>query len=148
MNIRKASPNDLSSILALGKESPTAAQWSEHTYKALLDRDDPARIALVAELENQVAGFMIARIVADECELEDIVVDPANRRRGIGLELMRRLSSIAKERRVRRIFLEVREANAPARRFYEKCGFSIIGSRAAYYSSPPENAVLYALNLA
>ena len=146
--IRNAGPDDLSSILALGKNSPTAAQWSEHTYAAILACNDPSRIALVAEAENQVAGFLLARVAADECELEDIVVDREKRRRGIGRKLMRALISAVRRRQVRRILLEVRDSNAPARRFYEDCGFAAMGSRVAYYRDPQENAVVYTLDLA
>jgi ribosomal protein S18 acetylase RimI-like enzyme len=45
------------------------------------------------------------------------------------------------------VFLEVRESNHPARRFYEKAGFQQSGVRKAYYRDPPEDAILYRLEL-
>jgi ribosomal-protein-alanine acetyltransferase len=148
MKIRNASSNDLSGVLELGRHSPTAAQWSEHTYSGILGGNDGSRIALVAEVKGEIVGHIIARIVTDECELEDIVVSPSKRRRSIGSELIRNLISAALERGVRRLFLEVRESNSEARSFYEKRGFLEVGSRNAYYISPTENAVLYAIKLA
>ena len=38
--------------------------------------------------------------------------------------------------------LEVRESNAPARRFYEGAGFVIMGTRKNYYEKPVEDAIL------
>lgn len=147
MNIRNARIEDLRSIVELGRESPMAAQWSEHTYKQIFASNDNSRITLVAEKDRGVAGFLLARVVADECELEDIVVSPAARRCGVGSELIRSLLSAARARDVRRIFLEVRESNSAARDFYEKCGFAVIGHRPAYYHLPSESALLYALEL-
>ena len=46
------------------------------------------------------------------------------------------------------IWLEVRESNHPARRFYEKHSFLEAGRRRAYYRNPEEDAVLYRLDLA
>lgn len=147
MNIRGAGIDDLSAIVELGRESPTAAQWSEHTFKEILASTDKSRIALVAETDGSIVGFLLARCAADECELEDIVVLPSQRRQGIGDHLVRELASVARTRGALRVFLEVRESNRVARKFYENCGFTLIGNRRAYYNSPPENALLYVLDL-
>jgi ribosomal-protein-alanine N-acetyltransferase len=37
---------------------------------------------------------------------------------------------------VRSIFLEVEENNAPARRLYERIGFTVVGRRERYYKQP------------
>jgi ribosomal-protein-alanine N-acetyltransferase len=42
----------------------------------------------------------------------------------------------------RRATLEVRRSNEPARRLYERLGFSIAGVRRAYYSHPVEDALV------
>jgi ribosomal-protein-alanine N-acetyltransferase len=44
--------------------------------------------------------------------------------------------------RVERVFLEVRESNLAAVRFYETHGFARAGQRAGYYRDPDEVAVL------
>jgi ribosomal-protein-alanine N-acetyltransferase len=43
-----------------------------------------------------------------------------------------------------RIFLEVRESNLGARRFYEQRGFAVTGRRLRYYRQPDEDALLMA----
>jgi [ribosomal protein S18]-alanine N-acetyltransferase len=41
-----------------------------------------------------------------------------------------------------RVFLEVRESNANARRLYEQCGFAVIGKRRRYYQHPAEDGIV------
>jgi [ribosomal protein S18]-alanine N-acetyltransferase len=45
------------------------------------------------------------------------------------------------------VFLEVRQSNAAARRFYEKNGFQQSGRRKSYYANPSEDAILYRIDL-
>ena len=43
---------------------------------------------------------------------------------------------------VEKLFLEVRESNAPARALYEKLGFSYLNKRVKYYKDPIEDALV------
>jgi ribosomal-protein-alanine N-acetyltransferase len=95
-----------------------------------------------------VQGFVVARHVAPEWELENIVVAPAVRRRGLGQRLLDALLAAARETNSSSVFLEVRESNAAARCFYEKAGFVQTGRRKSYYTDPAEDAVLYRYDLA
>jgi [ribosomal protein S18]-alanine N-acetyltransferase len=148
LTICPAKADDVPQILRLEQSASRAAHWTETAYEAIFQSKAPPRIALVAtSLERALCGFIIARIVADECELENIVVDPGTIRQGIGSLLLQELSGIARTRGIHRIFLEVRESNSPARRLYEKWGFARDGERMAYYSDPVEKAILYALRL-
>ena len=147
-NIRAATSGDVPELIRLEQAAPSAAHWRKESYDAIGRDEAPRRIALVAERPNrQLCGFVVARIVADECELENIVVDEPETRRGIGSALVHELSQETRSRGVRRIVLEVRESNRPARGLYEKLGFTRDGERVAYYSDPSENAILYSLAL-
>ena len=105
------------------------------------------RVSFVAQQGGVLQGFLVAQIIGEECELENIVVAEASRRRGLGSQLIRALIKTGRDQNVNRIFLEVRESNAAARALYENCGFVGEGRRTAYYSDPAENAVLYTLAL-
>ena len=89
----------------------------------------------------------MARHLAPEWELENIVVAPAARRTGLGKRLLNALLSQARETNSAAVFLEVRESNTAARSLYEKTGFQLTGRRKAYYTNPQEDAVLYRLTL-
>ena len=71
-------------MAALERQSPTAAHWAESFYCGLFEEGAAERISLVAEDEAKLAGFLIARVTGDECELENLVVVEGSQRRGLG----------------------------------------------------------------
>jgi len=137
--------DDIASLIAMERECSTAAHWTEQEYQNLfVVRDEPAgRLVLVATGASMILGFLVARGLPPEWELENIVVASSVRRRGIGKQLMEALLEQARQRSGRAMFLEVRESNIAARHLYEKLGFAETGRRIAYYNSPSEDAVLY-----
>ena len=145
--IRQATMKDVPSMIALSRQAPSAASWRESSYRDLFNPTSPARIALVTENEGRMAGFIVARLNGEDCELENVVVERAARRKGIGSELVESLLREARNRGAARIFLEVRKSNSAARALYQKCGFEINGGRKSYYRDPSEDAVLFTLKL-
>lgn len=126
---------------------PTLVHWSEESYQAVFRPGAADRILWVVEDDGQLEAFLIARFSAIECELENLVVAAARRRRGFGSQLLESLIASARERNVERILLEVRESNLAARELYGKFGFFPNGKRKAYYNRPQEDAILFALSL-
>ena len=127
-------------MMALADGSESAAHWSARGYEALFAPEAPKRVALVA-CEGAVAGFVIARCGEGEWEIENVVVDPKLRRKGIGDRLIQEVLRQAREGGVE-IFLEVRESNVAARGLYKKWGFKEAGRRPKYYRDPEEDAVV------
>lgn len=146
--IRPATAADISSMLSLEESAPYAAHWHATTYEQMFHSVAAARIVLVAENDTgALCGFCIARIGADECELENVVVTEAQRRTRIGNMLLHTLIALVREKNARHLLLEVRESNRAARGLYESCGFELSGRRRNYYSAPPEDALIYTLPL-
>jgi ribosomal-protein-alanine N-acetyltransferase len=146
--IRPAIPADIPAVIALAQEATAAAQWSQAEYERIFLRDGTSgRLALVVEEEKGIAGFLIARAIDLEWEIENIVVAGAARRRGLGTGLVGELLRLARLRGAKAMFLEVRESNRAARALYEKSGFTVAGDRKGYYKNPDENAVVYRLDL-
>ena len=96
----------------------------------------------IADIEQQVAGFLVARLVASDVEILNIAVDPERRCSQIGTALLRELLAWPPAAEAENIFLEVRESNRPAIRFYEERGFQQAGRRTNYYRDPVEDALL------
>lgn len=140
--IRSAALEDVSAIQAIEKESATAAHWTREQYRSCFAH----RSFLVAEEDGSISGFLCARLVATEWEIENIAVVEAARRRGIARELVEELMRRANSQDATAIWLEVRESNQPARQLYEKHGFKETGKRRAYYRNPEEDAVLYSFH--
>lgn len=148
IRIRPAGEYDIPAMLGIEKSQASAAHWTEAAYVSMFAPDTLARIILVAEdTEHRIAGFVIGRVAAGECELENIAVLPAQSRQGIGSALLRAFIHTARLQGARGISLEVRESNTAARLLYEKCDFRMAGGRQRYYSNPVEDAVLYSLKL-
>jgi ribosomal-protein-alanine acetyltransferase len=148
VNIRLADRSDIPRLLVLDQSSPTAAHWTTQQYEAALrSHDAPERLVLVAEAGDQVIAFLVARHVAVEWELENIVVDAVARRTGLGRGLLDSLVLRARETKSEAVFLEVRASNLSAKTLYESAGFVQTAIRKTYYTSPAEDAVLYRLEL-
>jgi ribosomal protein S18 acetylase RimI-like enzyme len=153
--VRRANADDVSQIIDLERESATAAHWSRQQYEGMFATSgpqSPERVILVAEdktadAESEIFGFLVARRVDAEWELENIVVANSMRRRRTGTLLLTELITQARAAGGCAIFLEVRESNQSARVFYRKMAFEEGGVRSGYYASPAENAVLYRLRL-
>jgi ribosomal-protein-alanine acetyltransferase len=130
----------------LEQQADTGAHWSAEQYDAFFSPDAQARVALIAADDSDDAptqGFLVARCLPDEWEIENVIVEAGCRRRGVGSSLVRELLAEARAAGVASVILEVLESNRPARRLYESIGFRLEGRRKNYYQHPAEDALLY-----
>ena len=138
--IRRYRTEDAEAVRRILEESPQTANWSTKSLDETSRLD--GALALVCEKRGEVNGFIIARQIADEAEVLNIAVQHDRRRRGEGGALLVAALSALKAAGVLRVYLEVRESNAVATRFYEKHGFRKTGERNGYYRNPDEAAIL------
>lgn len=143
--IRAAVIGDLPGMMALERQAATAAHWSATQYQDLFHNS--GRVALVMQ-EAGLEGFVIARVVDQEWEIENMVIAAPARRRGLGTRLLGELLDLARAQNAAALFLEVRESNQAARALYEKSAFVESGRRRGYYRDPQEDAILYRLAFA
>ena len=143
--IRSAALNDVPAILAIERQAPGAAHWTSEQYNKLLGSGVVLVAEQAAEQEGKLCGFVCAQRVANEWDIENVVMAAAFLRRGIANELLLELIQRAQNEAASAILLEVRESNRLARQLYEKRGFSEVGRRRAYYRDPVEDSILYAL---
>ena len=143
MKIRDAIPADVDALLALQKEAPTASQWSHEQYRQAITNREPVRLFLIVEQESEVRGFLVAREIAGEWEIENVIVASEVRRQGYGAQLLAEFFNRARIARAQAIALEVRESNSAARHLYEAYGFKEVSRRKLYYQAPTEDAILY-----
>ncbi len=132
--------------MELERACPAAAHWTEYQYRQLFERVSRSRLVLVAEEvrdDSSIYGFLVARSIDPEWELENIAVAAGARRKGLAKRLLDALLARAQETNSQSVFLEVRESNAAARTLYERGGFQQAGLRKSYYTNPLEDAVVY-----
>ena len=149
MHIRNAREDDLDAIIEIQSRAPEVARWTAADYANLAA--DPLGLLLVAEPDSTsspaLAGFAAFHHLLDEAELRNIAVDPAQRRRGVGRELLAAGQRRLLELGVKQIFLEVRPSNLAALRLYYSAGFGIYSRRRDYYSDPLEDGLVLSLAL-
>jgi len=143
--IRSATLDDIGALMAIEKDALTAAHWSLEQYQSACSDFGPKRIVLVIEESSAVQGFLVARAVGQEWEIENLAVARPARGRGRGAALLGYFLNLVRGQAAVSVFLEVRESNRSARGLFERSGFIESGRRARYYRNPEEDAVNYAL---
>lgn len=103
---------------------------------------DAETMALVATVNGDIIGFAIMKFGDMDAHLHLLATLPQHRRAGVATGLLRWLESSCRTAGIRRIRLEVRVGNLPARRFYERLGYRILGQIPDYYDSS-ETALVF-----
>lgn len=113
---------------------------SAYTLKQIDDistMPDMYKIISVKDENGITAGYVIIFNNSDSLEIMKIGVNPQYREKGFGTILINEIKKSRME-----IFLEVRENNMTARKFYEKNGFKEAGKRKNYYRDTNEAAII------
>lgn len=138
--IRAMRQEDAAAVTKILREAPEAASWPEESFVESLSWT--GAVALIAENDGRVTGFIIGRQAADEAEILNLAVSPARRGKGEGGALLKAAMEEFRARQVSYVFLEVRESNETGIAFYAKHGFSERDIRLNYYRGPDEAAVV------
>lgn len=130
-SIREATNNDVPSLVALAK-APFAADWRADIFQQSLQSNGICFL-IESALEQQALGFVTADDMFDAVEITNIAVHSSKQGQGLGRQLLQAVKQYAKQQDIGKIWLEVREDNVGARRFYERQGFKEVGRRENYY---------------
>ncbi len=114
--------------------------WSENSL--IEEIDNPDAYFIVDTEGDNLVGYAGMHTPCGDCYVDNIAVFERFRGKGYGKKLTNALIDEARKLGDF-ISLEVRESNAPARSLYEKLGFSAVGKRKNFYTSPREDAVIY-----
>ena len=117
-----------------------ANPWSEANFRYLLADRDALCLGLLHK--GELIGYALGYFADRDFYLANLAVDPACRNRGRAGQLLGRILRLAAEQGASRCALEVRSANRAAQALYCKAGFRTVGRQSAYYSDPPDDAVL------
>lgn len=136
LQVRYATRADLAAALELlvGGRSWDDAQVVA-TEALLTDRlNDPDKPLLVAALAGQVRGLVLPAfhqaLRGWYATLDDLVVDSAFRRSGVGTALVNAAAELARARGCTRVQVAFSEVEAGAREFLVACGFGSAGTLA------------------
>lgn len=140
MFIRKMTPDDIPVVVALDQIS-FSLPWPERSFRFEVT-DNPASRCWVAEVDQRVAGMLVAWLLVDEIHIATIATHPDFRRQGIARRLLSHTLSRAMDEGALSSFLEVRESNLVAQEMYRRFGYEAIGRRKRYYKDNDEDAIL------
>lgn len=145
--------HDLLEVVEI-EEHSRLSRWGWTAYYAEL-QGSSRELMLVARVARPleqvktdgIAGYIVARMAANDLHINNVAVRVEYRGRGIGSTLLTRILAEGKRQGATAAFLEVRAGNALAQALYEKCGFRRVGQRRNYYSAPVEDALIMSAQL-
>ena len=153
ISISRMTEHDLLEVVEI-EESSGLSRWGWAAYYAELQGANShlMLVARIIEAERRphrfgIAGYIVARIGADELHINNVAVRETYRRQGIGQALLERILAEGKRSNILTAFLELRAGNASALALYEDCGFRVTARRSKYYTDPVEDALVMIVQL-
>ncbi len=139
IRIRPLELQDVEALARIEQES-FSMPWSAQDFADLLTREYCTYY--VAEDAGEPVACVGYTNLCGEANIDNVVVAPSHRRRGIAGELLQKLIRDAESAGVEAFTLEVRVSNASAIHLYEKLGFVAEGVRPRFYERPTEDALI------
>ncbi len=130
---------DMPSVLEIENNS-FEFPWSHLEFVRFLRT--PGNIGMVAEIDDEVVGYMVYELRRREIELLSFAVHPKYRQNGIGRTLIERLIYKLDFAHRERIIAEVREKNLQAQLFLRGMGFLCTQVLRDHYEDSTEDAYL------
>ena len=145
VHIERMSFQDLNEVMAIERDS-FSSPWSREGFRQEVTNRERS-LSLVARIGDNVVGYGVAWIVADEIYIGNLAVHRLHRRKGVGELLLRSLLEEGLAKGCDLATLEVRRTNWPALELYAKFGFFSVAFRKGYYRDTGEDAVVMVKNL-
>lgn len=126
---RRMTESDLDAVMAI-EDVVYTHPWTRGNFADSMAAQSQC---VVLEWHGVMCGYAVLTTGADEAHLLNLSIAAAWQRRGLGRELLEYVIGLARELKVRKIFLEVRTSNTAARALYAHSRFREIGVRSGYY---------------
>ena len=111
---------------------------------------DPAAVTLARFEGEALVTFVLLNTVLGDADILTLATHPERRNEGLARDLLTAVIETLTARGVHRLTLDVAEDNLPARRLYERLGFTLDGRRKGYYAAgrvQPVDALLMSCSL-
>ncbi len=122
------------------------APWTKEMFRQEIE-DNYLAQPLVALLDGEVIGYVIAWFLREKVHLLNMAITPAHQRKGYGGRLLTHLIQQARSAQRELVTLEVRVDNTVARTLYQSHGFKEVALQPNYYPETGEDAVVMVLYL-
>jgi ribosomal protein S18 acetylase RimI-like enzyme len=142
--VREATTDDVAAIAEFFQEAwrqagPEAPGFAGATKEVIAEIAAPEAIAarlggpqrrmFIAWVDDRVVGFAATRhLMGEAIELAGVIVLRSLIGGGVGSALFRAAADSARENEYRKMTVSTETGNKRALRFYERCGFTIVGT--------------------
>jgi ribosomal-protein-alanine N-acetyltransferase len=138
IQVRRLTFADLPQVVSIERRAFTTP-WSLAMF--VLELSKPSGICLAAEVDDDLAGYLVCSRYDLVWHVMNVSVDPDRRRRGIATAMLAALFDRVNDREAQ-FTLEVRRSNGGAFALYERLGFKAAGVRRRYYADNGEDAIV------
>ena len=129
ISIKEISENDIDLCYQL--DSNTISLWNKKQWTNEFKKEGTKVLGLL--VSNLIVGICVFQVVLDEAQIHYFVVNQKFRKKGFGSQLMAYLINSCLELNLKKLFLEVSQANITAQKFYNHFNFYTVGIRRNYY---------------
>lgn len=144
IKIEKLKLENVKEIEQISREQFDASGWQIELFEEEIDKVD--HFAYVAKLGKKIVGFLFFMrtfgTIGEEFNILNIATKRGFENRGIATKLFAFLKEYAVKNSIKSLWLEVRESNENAKKFYQNFGFQVDYIRKQYYSNGESALVL------
>lgn len=144
LSIRWMIRRDMAEVLKIERES-FEYHWTEADFLHRLRQRNC--IGMVAENDNAVLGFIIYELHRNALNVLNLAVHPDHRHQGVGVQLVRKLTTKLPGQGREFITATVRETNLPAQVFFANRGMEAVRVEREAYQDTAEDAYLMQFSL-
>lgn len=148
LKIEKLKQEDIPAVIEISKTQFGINGWQSNLFCDELSKDN--HYAFVAKLDGEVVSFVFIMktfgVNGEDFNVLNIATKKGYENMGIGTEVFAFLIKFAKNVAAKGLWLEVRENNHNAIKFYTNLGFKTDYVRKRYYANG-DNALVMSLNL-
>jgi len=131
-HLRFAIRRDLPEMLAIEADS-FDWPWTEEDFVRQLRQRNV--IAMVAEMDGRIAGYIVYQLNPKWLTLLNIAVDAGWRRMGIGRQMIHKLAGKLHAQRRTSLRLHVLETNLGGQVFFRACGFRAVAIKDEWFNT-------------
>lgn len=144
LSLELASPHDARVIAEMSRQYiESGLGWSWNEKRVLNSIKQSNSLVLKALMGSEFAGFGIMSYRKLKANLNLLAVHPEFRRLGVGKEILLTLEDKGLDLGQENFYVQVRETNQDAQRFYQRFGYEMIDRNQHYYKNRESAVILY-----
>ncbi len=142
-------PQDLDTILTIDRAA-FKRPWQRKSFVAELAHKDAFGYVVRNKLNqksSEVIAYVFVRVILNEMHIMRIAVAASFQTKGVATRMLRQCFTLAQQKQLDAVYIEVRPGNTSATALYRKAGFQSLGTRPNYYPETGEDALVMVKHL-